>query len=88
LALVPANYQQILELRRQQFAPHAQEPSLQYEKALANLSQSIVEWRDWRQRHPGSGTMQALRAQAHWLVPLFAIASNPLLLGAPWVLTR
>src|SRR6185437_3768566 len=85
MALVPANYQQFLAIRRQQFALREQERSPQYEKLLADLKGSIAEWEAWRSRHPGPGTMAVLRAQAVWLAPLIATVANPVLLGSPWL---
>ena len=85
MSLTPVNYEQILQLRRQQFALREQERSPQYEKQLAELVGSIAQWHDWRQRHPGPGTITALRAQVKWLAPLFATVANPLLLANPWL---
>jgi hypothetical protein len=85
LSLTPVNYEQILQLRRQQFALREQERSPQYEKQLTDLARSIAQWHDWRQRHPGPGTITALRAHARWLAPLFATVANPLLLANPWL---
>jgi len=84
--LIPANYEQFLQVRRQQLALKEQERSLQYEKLLADLNASIIEWRDQRRKHPGPGTMTVLRAQARWLVPIFATVANPTLLVQPWFL--
>jgi hypothetical protein len=86
LALTPVIYEQVLELTRQQLVlRHGQDRSPQYGKLLADLEVSIAEWHDWRERHPGPGTITALRAQARWLAPLFATVANPLLLASPWL---
>jgi hypothetical protein len=84
LSLIPANHEQFFLVRRQQLALQEQVRSSQYEQLLADLNVSIAEWQDWRQRHPGPGTLTVLRAQAKWLVPWIAVVANPLLLSSPW----
>lgn len=85
--MVPPFYEQFVEIRRQQFEQHAQARSPQYEKLLADLNASIAEWRDWRQRHPGPGTLSVLRTHAKWLIPLFVTVTNPGLLIQPWFIS-
>ena len=85
MSSIPAHFEQFLQVRRQQLALQEQVRSPQYEKLLADLNASIAEWQDWRQRHPGPGTITVLRAQATWLAPLFASVANPMLLVNPWL---
>jgi hypothetical protein len=85
LALLPPFYEQFVEVRRQQFAQHPQARSPQYEKLLADLNASIADWHDWRERHPGPGTLAVLRAKAKWLVPWFVTVANPTLLAQPFI---
>jgi hypothetical protein len=85
VSLTPANYAQFIEVTRQQFAQQERPLSPRFAQSLANHAASIIEWRDWREKHPGPGTITVLRAHARWLAPLFAAVANPLLLGSPWL---
>jgi hypothetical protein len=84
LVLTPPFYEQFVEVRRQQFAQQEQARSREFDKWIADLNASVAEWRDWRQQHPGLGTMAALRVHAKWLVPLIVSVANPTLLVQPW----
>lgn len=84
--LIPTNYEQFVEVRRQQEAKRQQERSPEYERLLADTQDSVAEWSGWRVAHPGPGTMMRLRASAKWLNPIMATAGSPLLVSAPWLL--
>jgi hypothetical protein len=86
LALIPPFFEQFVEIKRQ-LAWQQPAISPQSEKQLADLNASISEWSDWRQRQPGPGTLTVLRANAKWLVPLFATVANPTLLVQPWLIS-